>query len=208
MTDQWENRIVGQGEVDPNELLANPRNWRLHPKVQQEALEGTIDRIGWIDDIIVNKRTGYVLDGHLRVSLALRRGQELVPVKYIDLSEEEERVALATLDPIAAMAETDVQLLNDVLNQIDIHDGPILEVLTRLSDEVKEKSWQVPSLDDLEQEYGDTEKRHFYPIVRVQIHPKIHAQYMRLINEFEGVDEARKFEAFIDAVVSGWQYGA
>ena len=27
----WRNRIVGSGDEPPEQLLANPANWRLHP---------------------------------------------------------------------------------------------------------------------------------------------------------------------------------
>ena len=60
----FRNRIVGYEEVDPEQLLANPRNWRIHPQNQQEALEGVLEEVGWIDDIIVNQQTGFVVDGH------------------------------------------------------------------------------------------------------------------------------------------------
>lgn len=32
----WRNRIAGYGEEAPGVLLANPRNWRIHPKAQQD----------------------------------------------------------------------------------------------------------------------------------------------------------------------------
>ena len=95
----WANRIVGEGYEAPDQLLAAPDNWRIHPREQQEALEGVLDRVGWVTRIIVNKRTGHVIDGHLRVSLAISRGEPTVPVTYVDLSDREEGLVLATLDP-------------------------------------------------------------------------------------------------------------
>ena len=38
-TTPWRNRITGSGEEAPDQLLANPANWRLHPKAQQDALD-------------------------------------------------------------------------------------------------------------------------------------------------------------------------
>jgi ParB-like chromosome segregation protein Spo0J len=101
---KWRNRIVGHGEVDPNDLVANPRNWRIHPQAQQEALEGVLEDVGWVDTVLVNQRTGFVVDGHLRVQLALRREEHEVPVTYLDLSEDEELEVLASYDPLSAMA--------------------------------------------------------------------------------------------------------
>ncbi len=31
-TAPWRNRITGSGEEAPDQLLANPANWRIHPK--------------------------------------------------------------------------------------------------------------------------------------------------------------------------------
>jgi hypothetical protein len=39
----WRNRITGTGEEAPDQLLANPANWRTHPKAQQDALAGALD---------------------------------------------------------------------------------------------------------------------------------------------------------------------
>jgi hypothetical protein len=114
----WRNRIVGHGEVDPKSIIANPRNWRIHPLVQSQGLEAVLDELGWIAPITINRATGYCLDGHLRVALAVKRGVSSVPVQYVELSEDEEALALATLDPLAAMAEADKDLLSSVLNSV------------------------------------------------------------------------------------------
>jgi ParB-like chromosome segregation protein Spo0J len=98
------NRIVGHEMVQLDQLLAHPNNWRLHPKYQQDALAGLIDDIGFIRSVLVNKTTGTVIDGHLRVALASRSGVQELPVEYVELTEEQEIKALALLDPIAGMA--------------------------------------------------------------------------------------------------------
>ncbi len=41
-TAAWRNRITGAGEEAPDQLLANPANWRIHPKAQQDALAGAL----------------------------------------------------------------------------------------------------------------------------------------------------------------------
>lgn len=115
----WANRIVGQGTEDPGQLLANPLNWRIHPKAQQDALAGLLDTVGWVQNVIVNRRSGHVVDGHLRVTLALRREEPQVPVVYVDLSPEDEALVLASLDPLAQMAVTDKEMLARLL--ADVH---------------------------------------------------------------------------------------
>lgn len=116
----WRNRIVGNDMVAASQLLANPQNWRVHPKAQQDALAGALEQIGWIQDVIVNQQTGHVVDGHLRVSLALRQGDDTpVPVKYVDLTEAEEKLALATIDPLSAMAVADKTQLDALLREVN-----------------------------------------------------------------------------------------
>ena len=66
-TAPWRDRIVGQGEESPAALVANPKNWRTHPKVQQDALSGVLDQVGWVQQVLVNRLTGRLVDGHLRV---------------------------------------------------------------------------------------------------------------------------------------------
>ena len=131
MESEWKSRIVGSGTEPPDALLANPRNGRIHPKHQQEALGAALDQIGWVQNIIVNRVTGHVIDGHLRVALALSREEASVPVSYVELSEEEEQVALATLDPLAGLAVTDEGALKGLL--ADLEGKPRDELTTMLA---------------------------------------------------------------------------
>lgn len=117
-TMKWKNRIIETGIANPAELIANPVNFRKHPKRQQDAINGSLDALGWIQNVIVNKRTGRIIDGHLRVDQAIAHGEMAVPVQWVDLSEEEEGQALLSLDPIAAMADTNKQMMTDLLKQI------------------------------------------------------------------------------------------
>ena len=112
------NRIIGSGEEPLDNILFNPRNWRIHPLNQQNALKGVLEEVGWVQEVIINKRTGHLVDGHLRCQLAAREGAKTIPVKYVDLSEDEEALVLATLDPIAAMAATDKQKLDELFADI------------------------------------------------------------------------------------------
>lgn len=111
----WANRIVGHADVDPRTLEVNPANWRHHPQAQADALDGVLSEVGVVQSVIVNERSGRIVDGHLRVRLAVERSAPAIPVVYVDLDDAEERLILATLDPLTAMAETDVDALSDLL---------------------------------------------------------------------------------------------
>jgi DNA modification methylase len=131
-TSPWVNRIVGHGEEAPSELIPNPENWRLHGAAQQSALADVLAEVGLVQSVIVNKTTGHLIDGHLRVELAKESAQPSVPVVYVELSEEEERVILASLDPIAAMAGADKTQLAELLAGIENPDlAGLLDAVAR-----------------------------------------------------------------------------
>ncbi len=131
---KWRNRIVGHGEVEAKGLLANPKNWRIHPKNQVDALAGVLSEVGWVQDVICNKRTGFVVDGHARVALAIKAGEK-VPVVYVDLSEAEESLILATLDPLSAMAVTNEDLLGSLVGSLEVSDDAVKALLAELTGE-------------------------------------------------------------------------
>lgn len=129
----WQNRITHYGEEAPDQLLANPRNFRTHPAAQTDALAGVLSEVGVVQNVIVNARTGFVVDGHARIALALRTGQPTIPITYVDLSEDEEAVILATLDPLAAMAGTDAAKLDDLLRDVSTGDAAVQAMLDALA---------------------------------------------------------------------------
>jgi hypothetical protein len=131
----WDNRIVGYAEEPPDQLLASPFNFRRHPKAQQEALSGVLSQVGWIQNVIVNRTTGHIIDGHLRVEESLRQGAATVPVVYVDLTPDEEKLALAVFDPLAAMAYHDAQALDDLMRELVVDDPAVVAMLADLAGE-------------------------------------------------------------------------
>jgi hypothetical protein len=130
--DVWEDRIVGTGRVDPKELAANPLNARVHELQQERVLLSMLKRVGVVAPVTVNETTGLMLDGHLRVALALRTGQPAIPVTYVRLTEQEERQVLATFDPITSMAGYDPAVLGTLIANLGIEDEGLLTMLSSL----------------------------------------------------------------------------
>jgi DNA modification methylase len=147
----WKNRITGYGEESPDQLLANPHNHRIHPKRQQDALGGSLDTLGYIQTVIVNRATGHIVDGHLRVTMALREGQKSIPVTYVELTAEEEAQALLSLDPIAAMAATDKDKVDELLRMVNTDNEQVMKHLTDFAAENK-LEWGQPEQVDAEPE--------------------------------------------------------
>jgi DNA modification methylase len=131
-TSSWANRIVAHGEEAPEQLVANPANWRLHSAAQRGALADVLGKVGLVQNVIVNRRSGHLIDGHLRVELAKAQGQPTIPVLYVELSAAEEAIVLASLDPIGAMAIADKERLSELLCGIETPDlAGLLEAVAR-----------------------------------------------------------------------------
>lgn len=124
-----ENRIVGYGDEDPEQLLANPFNYRIHPTYQQEAVSDVLDEVGWVKHVMVNKVTGHIVDGHLRVMEAIKKGESSVPVKYVELTEAEEAEILATFDPIKALAEKNAQRAQALADRVSTRSSALQNVI-------------------------------------------------------------------------------
>lgn len=114
----WRNRIVGASDESPDDLLANDKNWRIHPEHQQRVMSGALDEIGWIQRVVANRRSGRIIDGHMRVIIAKARG-EPVPVDWVDLTEDEECKALASFDAVGSLAVLDWQALTNLLDEAE-----------------------------------------------------------------------------------------
>lgn len=115
----WRNRIVGHAKVDPAKLLENPFNWKIHDAMQTEALAGTIRELGYLRSVTVNRKSGRIIDGHLRVSLAIREKQKTIAVEYVELNAAEERAAIASMDPLTLIAGNDQEKIGELLKQLD-----------------------------------------------------------------------------------------
>ena len=118
----WQSRIVSHGALSLDDVLFHDLNWRIHTKEQQAALKTVLDTVGWVQDCIVSANSGKLLDGHLRVILAERNGETEVPCVFVDVTAEEERIILASLDTITGMAATDDEKLGDLLASIENED--------------------------------------------------------------------------------------
>ena len=132
---EWRNRIVSSGTMPASQFVANPSNWRIHPKAQREALNGVLNEVGWVQNVIVNKTTGNVVDGHARIEEALKRGDETpVPYVEVELTEDEEQKILLTLDPISTMAAADKANLDALLKNVETQDAAVMAMIADMAD--------------------------------------------------------------------------
>lgn len=122
------DRIKELRRVPARDLRPNPRNWRVHPARQQEALRGILAEVGYADALLARELPDgslELIDGHLRAETT---PEALVPVLVLDVSEEEANKLLAILDPLAGLAESDHDALLQLANNADF-ESPVLRQL-------------------------------------------------------------------------------
>jgi len=128
------SRILETKMVDIDEILFNPKNWRVHPKEQQDAISGLLNNVGWVQFVTINATTGNLIDGHARVQIAARNEEKQVPAVMVELSEEEEKLILATMDSTSAMATVDQAKYAELANELRRDfEGAYNELLTDVS---------------------------------------------------------------------------
>lgn len=127
--DFFRDRVIGFKRIKASELVPNEKNWRRHPENQRTTLRTMLEKVGIVDAAIARQTADgkyKLIDGHLRRDLS---GDQAVPVLITDLSEEEADAVLATLDPLAGMAEADSSALEHLLRDLAAQDSGLLDVL-------------------------------------------------------------------------------
>lgn len=128
----WKNKICGHADVAPESLTMHGQNWRVHNEKQRRVLQAMLDKVGFVKSITVSKRTNVILDGHLRVSLAIANNEATIPVEYVDVSPAEEAEILATVDPVGDLAGTDPAKLAELRDLFDAPDYDVDAMLNEL----------------------------------------------------------------------------
>jgi DNA modification methylase len=142
---QIRDRIKEFRRVRAGDLVPNPRNWRIHTKAQREALCGLLNEIGYADALLARELEDgrlMIIDGHLRAETT---PEVEVPVLVLDVTEEEANKILLTLDPLAAMAESDTARIQSLLETVQT-DSEAVENLLRQT--AGERLWRIVHPDE------------------------------------------------------------
>ena len=142
---KYRDRILGTVRVRGDRLLAHPKNWRIHPENQREAIRGVLADLGvsrsltgvpadptalaearalktpaerrvWAEAFERGAGDILLLDGHLR---AEEIRDQALPVELLDLDEREQAELLATFDPIGDLARMDREKFLDLTNDFN-----------------------------------------------------------------------------------------
>jgi len=130
---QIRDRVKELRRVRAGDLAPSPKNWRTHPKAQQDALRGVLAEVGYADALLARELPDgslMLVDGHLRAETT---PDMVVPVLILDVNEAEADKILATLDPLAAMADTDGAKLDALLREVNTGSEALQEMLAGLA---------------------------------------------------------------------------
>jgi hypothetical protein len=126
------DRIKELRRVRASELRPNPRNWRIHPPEQQDALRGVLAEIGYADALLARELPDgslMLIDGHLRAETT---PEAVVPVLVLDVDEAESHKILLTHDPLTAMATASEELVCSLLSEVQTESAAVRRMINSL----------------------------------------------------------------------------
>lgn len=141
--------------MDPAKLGTNDLNWKKHPAGQRRAMDAFMGELeergkadaqetgkpaltGWVDTVKYNKRTGRLLDGHMRQVTALERGDALIPVLVFDVDEETETLILRYMDPIGSMYEENDEAIERIESMIEVDNLTLAKLMKTVEEDMAE----------------------------------------------------------------------
>lgn len=140
------DRIRELRRVKASLLKPHPKNWRIHPQQQQDAMRGVLAEIGYADALLARELddgTLELIDGHLRAEIT---PEMEVPVLILDLDDAEANKLLALHDPLAALAGIDTSVLAELLEDVETGNEALDKLLGDILDEAALPPNEDPSL--------------------------------------------------------------
>src|SRR5712691_1521128 len=119
------NRIKAHRRVRAGDLVPHEWNFRVHPELQRDALRSLYARVGFARSLLAYELPDgrlKLLDGHLRRDLD---PDMEVDVEVLDVDDAEARALLLSIDPLAALAQTQEQIHQRLMDVTPI-DAPEL----------------------------------------------------------------------------------
>ena len=109
-------------EIERSEIKNAPYNPRKINEDQKKGLRKNLKKVGLLQPLIWNKRTGNLVSGHQRISIidALEGGYNYkLTVSAVDLDDKTEKEQNIFLNSTTFTGEFDFDLLKDLLPEID-----------------------------------------------------------------------------------------
>src|SRR6266849_1972071 len=105
MTATIRNRIKSHRRVRARDLVPHELNFRLRPELRKAALQALYAEVGFARSLLAYELPDgrlKLIDGHLRRDLD---PDMEVDVEVLDVNDDEARVLLLSMDPLASLAQ-------------------------------------------------------------------------------------------------------
>jgi hypothetical protein len=127
------NRIIGHRRVRAGDLIPHELNWRKHPSEQRAALIALYDEVGFARSLLAYELADgrlQLIDGHLRRDI---NPDMLVDVEVLDVTPEEARKLLLSMDSLAGLAESDTAAVAALRQSVDTDSPELAELWQSLA---------------------------------------------------------------------------
>ncbi len=175
------------------ELHEDPSNARKGHAV--ERIAASLKQYGQRKPIVVNRAQGGKVEaGNGTLAAAKSLGWTHIAAVFVD-DDAATAAAYGIADNrVGEFSEWDADILGDLI--------PTLDGLFTgfLPDEMDLLATEVPSLDSLEDKYGEPDERHFWPVIRVAVEPETMQTWESLLRLVPSDDVAVKVSAILGAV--------
>lgn len=141
------DRVKEIRKIRAGDLMKNPKNWRVHPQAQTNAMKGILRELGAADVLKAypSGETMILLDGHLRSDVA---PDFIWNVAILDFTDAEADEYLVTHDTLTGMAEADTEKLKLLIDGVKTEDKDLASMLEKVKDDYKLPEDELPDLEE------------------------------------------------------------
>jgi hypothetical protein len=204
-----------------SDLKRHPRNPKDH---DIGAISRSVNRFGFTAPVIIDERTGYLAAGHGRIdTLAQLKAQGKEPPANVQTQDFDGDWLVPVVRGVAFNSDAEIEAylvadnrltilggwnepeLAGLLQDLAAQDTALLEATGYDADDLDAmiRMLEVPTLDDLGEEYGEHDSDTFNPVIKVQVEPETFELFTSLMADAPGSNEAEKFAAVLAAVDVG-----
>lgn len=152
--------IVKYQVADIKPANYNPRKSLKAGDAEYEKIKNSLEHFGYIEPIIINKRTGNIVGGHQRFTVIKDLGYTTVDVVEVDLDDKKEKALNVALNKIKGSWDNNklAKLISDMSqDNIELTGFNEIEVTSLLASFSMPETFhfEAPALDDVEDKYSD-----------------------------------------------------
>jgi len=143
-------------DIPIKDIKPNPKNPRTITEYQSEALKRSINKFGFLQPIVVNKRNMQIVSGHQRLEAYKSLNKATVPVIFVNLNDKEEQALNVSMNRVGGEFKQEglVDIIKDLQGQTNLLETTGLE-----SKEIEALLEQMNKASDKGENIADQDKK-------------------------------------------------